>query len=234
MLWDKERHVPLQKKTWNEILVRDTVSDIFEKTIEAYNPDLLWPTAADEDANITCNKTLYNGALGTLWSLNEISLHLNRPLKNEGLDKHALIEIIYQKYMTEPDTLEIVPSYCVGETGILLHRYQLNVEEATAQRLFDVIESNIKNETLEMLWGSSGTMLAASFMFEWTKQEKWKQLFLRNVDYLIESLKKFISKGERIWTQDLYREKNKVYRCGSWIFRQHVCHLKRNRLDDRE
>ena len=69
--------------------------------------------------------------------------------------------------------------------------------------MYKVIKENIKNKTLEALWGAPGTMIGASYMYEWSEDEKWAELFVENASYLIEELKKSIEQGEVLWTQDI-------------------------------
>jgi hypothetical protein len=75
-------------------------------------------------------------------------------------------------------------SYLMGDAGILLLNWKLVPSLDLARQLFDAIEVNVNNPVREFMWGAPGTMLAALFMFEWTAEERWKDLFLRNSERL--------------------------------------------------
>ncbi len=98
-----------------------------------------------------------------------------------------LIGRVYQSYLAEPDTGEVVPSYYLGEAGILLVLWRLTRSHEAADRLFASIERNIPNPTNEALWAAPGTMVGAWHMFEWTGERRWHDLFLKNAERLWET-----------------------------------------------
>ena len=214
-LYDSDRHEELIPEQWNSAKVIEIVNDIFRRTLENFDADTFWPADAKEDASISSNKSIYFGAAGTLWALDQLSNYLNIPLPFDKLD---LIKTIHAKYLSEPDTEEVVPSFFLGESGILLLLYKYNLSKDTADRLFEVVQGNIRNVTLEALWGAPGTMIAASYMYEWTGESRWANLFLENARYLIDELKESVSRGELIWTQDMYGHKRRFIGAGHGYF----------------
>ena len=54
------------------------------------------------------------------------------------------------------------------------------------------------------MWGAPGTMLAALFMFESSGDERWKEVYVRNVGQLISELEKNEEHNCYVWTQDMY------------------------------
>lgn len=215
MLYDPERHEKLNYIDWNEEQVKVVIKDIFEKSLASFDSEHLWPTDSNEDADIACNKTMYYGAAGNLWALDQIALFLDLELP---FDKASLIQDIHKKYLVNPDTKEVIPSLFLGETGILLLDYRFSPSDEVEKRLFRIIKENIRNPTLEALWGAPGTMIAASYMYEWTKHENWKSLFLENAKYLIEELRECVSNDERIWTQDIFGKKIQYVGAGHGYF----------------
>ena len=187
MLYDPERHEKLKEVDWSEDRVKTVIKDIYKKSLKSFNRETLWPTDSNEDADIACNKTMYYGATGNLWALDQIAKFLNQQLP---FDKVSLIQDIHKKYLDDPDTKEVVPSLFLGETGILLLNYKYSPSDEIEIRLFKIIKDNIKNPTLEALWGAPGTMIAASYMYDWTNRDKWKNLLVENAEYLIQELKK--------------------------------------------
>ncbi len=67
-----------------------------------------------------------------------------------------------------------------------------------------VIDANADHRSLEMLWGSPGTMLVAMTMHEWTGEERWADLFRTDARRLLRTLLPAADAPCRIWTQDLY------------------------------
>jgi lantibiotic modifying enzyme len=146
-----------------------------------------------------------------LWSLIQMAEFLDEKLP---LDKVDLIEKIHAAYLETPDTKEVVPSLFLGEVGILLIQYKIDPSAKIEERLYNLIQDNIENPTLEALWGAPGTMIGASYMYEWSKDIKWADLFIENSNFLIKTLKESIAQGEKVWTQDMYGREVKYIGAG--------------------
>jgi hypothetical protein len=215
MIFDKERHEPILKLEWSEEKARDVIKDIYTKAISSFDSTNYWSKEVNEDSEVTSNKTVYYGAAGTLWALDQIADFADIKL---DLDKKTLIDDIYEKYISFPDTREVVPSIFLGESGILLIQYKYNPSKMIEDRLFKIIKENIQNVTLEPLWGASGTMLAASYMYGSLGSKKWADLFIENAVYLIDELKKSISREELTWTQDMYDQRVRYIGAGHGYF----------------
>src|SRR5205823_5246997 len=121
-------------------------------------PNGLWPAHPDEEGELPFNKSLYHGATGTLWSLCRLSAQLNRELP---FDPVKFVARIYQDYLATPDTGSVVPSYLLGECGILSLSQKLAPCQATLSRLRECVQGNTENPVNEALWGCPGTMLPA-------------------------------------------------------------------------
>lgn len=203
MLYDQDRHETICSIKWSEEKVRSTLIDIFDRTIQNFDPFNFWPKDPDEDSPTAVNKSIYFGAAGTLWALEKLSIFLKKDLP---FDKSILISSIYEQYISTPDTENIVPSFFLGEVGILLINYKYDPSFEIENRLFQIIKENIENPTIEALWGAPGTMLGASYMYEHTKDKKWLNLYLENVQFLLSTWHEDAEKGYSIWTQDLYNK----------------------------
>ena len=215
MIFDQDRHEPLLEATWNENLINEVIKDIFERTVSKYTEGDFWPTDPKEDSEASSNKSIYFGAAGALWALSNISNYLKTPLP---LNKVKIINNIHTKYLESPDTKNVVPSFFLGEVGILLVKYKYDPSQETEDRLYKLIKENIENKTLEALWGAPGTMLGASLMYDWLDDKKWANLFVDNARFLIDELKKSIEKDEVIWTQNMYKNKVKFVGAGHGYF----------------
>ena len=201
MLFDSEKHEKLSNIEWSKEKALECIQSIYSESLSSLDKDIFWPASKDEDADIESNKTVYFGAAGTIWALDIISSFINEKLP---FDKTQLINKVHKDYLLRPDTKEVVPSIFLGEVGILLVKYKFNPSKEIEDKIFVLVQSNIKNKTLEALWGAPGTMIAASFLYDQTKEDRWATLFLDNVKFLISKLKEEESKGELIWEQDMY------------------------------
>lgn len=203
MLFEPGRHEMLSAARWDAAQARQAIRAIVEDLEAVLTSDLFWPThPLDETARDPASyKSLYIGAAGTLWA--------TRYLANEGavkvrIEPGELIEDIYQSYLAVPDTGEVVPSYFLGEVGILLIAWRLTGSSELAERLHARIRQNIPNPTNEALWAAPGTMVAAWHMLEWTGESRWRELFLENVEQLWKTWLPSESADCHLWTQDLY------------------------------
>ncbi len=203
MLFEPDRHEPLQDLAWDPPRVHDAIRDIVADTEDAMQPDVSWPAhpldefRPDEPAQ----KSLYLGSAGVLLVLaylareGAVELRIRPP---------ELIAGVYDAYLAQPDTGEVVPSLFLGEAGILLLQWRLTRSRQSADRLFAAVERNIPNPTNEALWAAPGTMVAAWHMLQWTGEARWRELFLANVEQLWRTWQPSADAPCHLWTQDLY------------------------------
>lgn len=223
-----------EPKKWNPRIVEEAINQIYEYTLNNFDPKNYWPTHPDEDTDIEINKTFYNGACGTLWGLDQISKYQNSNLPISRVD---IINQIHSDYIFAPDTMQRDPSLFVGEVGILLTKYLFSPSQKVEDSLHELIDENIKNKTMEPLWGASGTMLAALYLYRKHGTEKWMTQYLKNSNFLIQELKRAIKNGDDLWTQDMYGQSKKFTGAGHGYFGNVFAILKGRDLlsnDDRE
>ncbi len=111
---------------------------------------------------------------------------------------------MHEAYLADPDTGEVVPSYYLGEVGILLVLWRLTGAREAADRLHAAIERNIPNPTNEALWAAPGTMVGAWHMLRWTGEQRWRDLFVENAEQLWRTWRRSPDAPCHLWTQDLY------------------------------
>lgn len=204
MLYQAERHESLQTSPWDEDRVRATIQAIATDTETHFSPETFWPIhPLDQDfpPPVPSYKCLYLGAAGVFWSLHYLSAVGAVSL---SLDPADYAQVVHDTYLHAPDTDQVVPSYYLGEVGILLIRWRLAPDKKVGDRLFHLIENNIPNPTNEAFWAAPGTMLGTLFMLEWTQEARWAELFQRNVEHLWTEWKPEPTCGCHLWTQDLY------------------------------
>lgn len=204
MLFEPERHEGLRDSAWDASRACAVVCSIVRDIERASVAEGHWPTHPLDDEGDTPEsgfKSLYLGSAGVLWTL----WYLQRVGAVELIgDPTISIQRAAATYRAEPDTGQVVPSYFLGEVGILLVLWLLTGSGLAADRLYESVKSNIHNPTNEALWAAPGTMVAAWHLWEATHEERWRDLFLENVEHLWQT---WIFESQvrcHLWTQDLY------------------------------
>ncbi len=204
MLFEPARHEALQAAAWDASRAHDAiraiVGDIEQHRLAAGQ----WPVhPLDEEGDTprTGFKSLYLGSAGVLWAL--------WYLQREGavalqIDVQADIQAAEALYQADPDTGQVVPSYYLGEAGILLVQWRLTGSRQAADRLYATVQSNIENPTNEALWAAPGTMLAAWHLWQASGEARWRDLFQDNARQLWRTWIYDTPAQCHLWTQDLY------------------------------
>lgn len=203
MLFEPARHEPLCELAWDASRAREAMRSIVRDLEANLGAEGVWSAhPLDEvEGPPTGQKSLYLGASGALWAIWFLEQEGAVTLRVRPSD---LINDAYESYLAEPDTGEVVPSYYLGEVGILLVLWRLTRSRESADRLFASIERNISNPTNEALWAAPGTMVGAWQMLSWTGEQRWRDLFLKNVEQLWKTWLPSEYAPCHLWTQDLY------------------------------
>jgi hypothetical protein len=180
MLYEPKRHETLPQIAWDERVARDVFSEILAETSERYDPQQFWPVHVRDEASGVL-KGLWFGAAGVVWALHYLSECGGAAGQVDCADAIARV---HAKFLAEEDPKIYAGSFLMGEIGILLVRWRIARERAVADRLFQLLQLNVEQTTDELMWGAPGGALAASFMWEWTGEERWRLVFLRKVDEL--------------------------------------------------
>ncbi len=200
-LVDPEAHEPLTETAWDAERARAAIAAIVAETEEAFDADELWPAhPLDEEPDeppLRRVASMYLGAAGVIWALDT--------LRQSGDAEHrrdwaGVATTLPERYRAEPDFPEegVVPSLWMGEAGILLVAHTLAPATWQEEQLLEAVHANVDNPTLEFMWGSPGTMLAAQVMFERTRDERWRAAWDESASRLWEEWR------DDLWQQDLY------------------------------
>lgn len=202
-LFDPARHEPLLDAEWNPSRARAAIRAIVADAEETLGPGITWPWHPLDEGRKPAppHKSLYLGSSGALWAMWYLQQAGAVTLRIKPDD---LIERVYQAYLAEPDTGEVVPSYFLGEVGMLLVHWRLTASPEAADRLWAAIARNIPNPANEALWAAPGTMVGALHMLGWTGEQRWRDLFLENVEQLWRTWLPSENAPCHLWTQDLY------------------------------
>ena len=204
MLSSSEAFEPLTDEPWDDERVRAAIRRLVARVDDAFDPVALWP--ADEwDAwqAPTPLKTLYVGAAGVLWALDDLRA---RGVAETRIDVAAAAEATLEAWRREPDFMAgaELPSrkeagFLSGASGILLVAWRLSGDAAAADGLYELVRTNVDNEADEVMWGAPGTLVAARRMLDWTGEERWRRACEESAEAL------WARRDERgLWTQRLY------------------------------
>ena len=202
--FDPGRHEPLCGDAWDAARARAALEAIVGEIEQARTGDAGWPVhPLDSEGDVPASgfKSLYLGSAGVLWALWYLQ---RRGAVRLTLDPGEGVRAACDAYRAAPDTGEVVPSYFLGEVGLLLVRGCLTGWPQVADELHESIRSNIANPTNEALWAAPGTMVAAWHVWEATREERWRDLFLDNVEQVWRTWLFDERLQCHLWTQDLY------------------------------
>jgi hypothetical protein len=159
------------------------------------------PLDAEGDRAPAPSATLYLGATGVIWALDDLARRRLARASDRFVPTLAALE---GRNLAEIEAShQGVESYLVGRSGVLLTHYRLRPSLQVADRLAQSIAANENNPTRELLWGAPGTMHVALAMHESTGEERWAELFRSSAKALEDAMIDGPA-GCRLWDQDLY------------------------------
>ncbi len=202
MLYDPGEHRELVGDRWSEGAARGAIERIASDAIGAYRgPERLWPNAA-EDLEGEADRpfrNVYFGAAGVAWSLDYLARHGVAPALP---DRRALAQRLHRDFLLAPELVSLAPppaaSLLFGESGILLAAEAILGDGSQLTAIEPAIVRNVDHPSLELCWGSPGTMVAALALWRATGQARWRDVWLESAERLLSEWR------ELIWTQDLY------------------------------
>ena len=205
MLFEPQRHETLTDIRWNPVTARSTIVAIAEDALARFSPRDLWPKhpldheEGDPSPPFTM---LYMGATGVIWSLAWLA---RAGVSEARHDFTSLLdELDARNFALVEPWGHGVESLLMGRAGILLLLHQLAPSPTIADRIAASIAANASHPSLELLWGSPGTMHAALTMHERTGDERWAALFRSDAKSLAASFAYVPEAHCHLWTQDLY------------------------------
>lgn len=163
-LFRPSEHEPLAAAQWDEARVEEAIRTIVADAEAAFD-GARWPFHPADEVDDGPN-AIYLGVAGMAWALHDLG--------STGWGD-AVVGAL-ERYRLEPDGGEewaYAPSYLGGECGIALVGYLLTRDAGLADRVHELVLANLDDEWNEMLWGASGSLLAAEAMLAWAGGERW-------------------------------------------------------------
>ena len=209
MLYRPDGYEPLAGE-WGEERARTGIRAIVADADAAFGAESLWPAHEwDSWQTPTPLKTLYVGAAGVVWALDELQ---RRGHAETAIDLPRAARETVEEWRREPDLMAGVelPStkesgLLSGEAGILLVAWRLTGDAELADDLYERVRENEQSEAEDVMWGTPGTLVAAQWMLEWTGDERWRDAWRASADALWSRRDE-----DGLWTQRLYGEEYKA------------------------
>lgn len=208
-----EKHILIDAQ-WHKNHAQRFIRTLFNDAEAIFRHHHFWPCHPAEDPPPDRGYVpwLYDGLAGISWAQIELSERGYGELQNDYLAplKTARIAAVDDlKNTTRFDNPgDYLAGLLIGEVGFSAPILRLGPDPKEAGRAIELISTNLRNEVLELLWGSPGSMLLLAGLIESGSVAKHhSQLLLKGVDYLQEQLIESPTHACRLWRQNLYNER---------------------------
>jgi len=205
MLYRREDFERLTDERWDAERARSGIREIVADTDDALRgPRLLWRADPwDRWKSGSRLKSVYVGAAGVLWALDHLRRRGHAETRLELADL-ALRTVELNRAKPDYPTGVDLPkppesALLTGETGILLVAYRIAPSRPLEKRLHARVRANVANEARELMWGTPGTLVAASRMLKWTGEARWRDAWDESAEALLACRDR-----DGLWTQRLY------------------------------
>ncbi|MBK7060301.1 MAG: LanC-like protein [Rubrivivax sp.] len=209
-LYDPARHEALMDAVWCDDAARAAITRICAAAEREFDEtEGGWLLHPNDDPPVPGARSVnaYWGATGVVWALRDLALQgAVLPVRDytswiEALPDRARLEAADEQHGTA--------SYLFGQGAPLLLAWQTTRRADFADRLHDLVRSNLHNPAHEPLWGNAGTLLAAIAMAEAAdlpaaERARWQALVHDGVQALLDDMVREPDDGHWLWRQDLY------------------------------
>jgi hypothetical protein len=213
VLYEPDRHEPLNATSWDPERVHAAIARIAQAAVAERRADGRWPAhpldVEKDDAGPWTG--LYLGAAGTVWGL--ATLH-RRGLADVPAELCSGARLVAAYRAAPDDRGEGPASLLLGETGVLLVQELLAPSGRGRALLLAHVRGNRDNPAQELLWGSPGTMLAAHVLHQHTSDEIWAAAWRESADRLWQTWERDDEIGCHLWTQELDGRRRRIVGAG--------------------
>jgi lantibiotic modifying enzyme len=204
-MFDQRRHYALKDIDWDRDMALETIRDIAYDAAHQIRQNRKLPRHPMDEYGVYSD--LYIGMAGVIWALEYLE---QKQIIETDLDFAALLEeqLSANENEFKSTSHSTNASYLFGELPILLLQFKSSRNNGIADKIFQSIEKNNTQPVRELMWGSAGSMLCANFMYLWTSEDRWKELFLIQAERMLKDWERIDGIGY-LWSPDLYGRKLK-------------------------
>lgn len=202
-LFDPDRHESLDAPAWDEHAARRAIERIGADACRDFGADGLWPAHARDIADV--RPSAQRDAAARPLQLHRVGAIAAPP--DFGAARADLLQANRRAIRRFTPT---TGSLLMGDAGILLLEWQHSRSESAAEELARSIADNLSHPTRELMWGASGSLVAALAMHGWTGETRWAELFRAGAAMLWQQLEYDPECDCQLWTQDLYGERSRL------------------------
>jgi lantibiotic modifying enzyme len=189
VLYTPSNHEPLTTSAWDEERARAGIVEIVRDAERSLPREGLWPLhPRDDEGDLPGGSTtLYVGAAGIVWALDELG---------SELDLAPVIERVVAAYLERPDFGERIASLWAGESGVRTVALRITRAAGHAERLLELVHENADHPANELVSGAPGTMLAARAAVGWTGDDRFVEAWRASAERLWD-----LWEPDGLWTQ---------------------------------
>lgn len=180
MLFDLTRHESLRESAWQAEQAMDAITAIVRDAEAACADERCWPLHAldrdEADPADHVGTCLYYGATGVIWALHHLQAVGAVTLQR---DHRPLLDDVFARnrdWLGREDTSSHA-SFLMGDTPIRLMRFLNNGDPEDERALSGLIAGHAEHPARELMWGAPGSLLAAWFLHEHTRDLRWADQF---------------------------------------------------------
>lgn len=212
MLYEPDRHEPIVQLPWDATRADAAIRRMVNRATALLISEGKWPVPKGEEDNWqkAPPATIYLGAMGILWTLSYLRQYLDTDITLIQRETSRLIcesfkQAEHAEFAGQDGSLS---SYLLGETGLLFVQSKLDPEQAAANwdRIYALAKANIRNPSMEPLWGGTGSIIPALFRLEAGAEDsdRWQRLLAMQCTFMRDSLEQHEGFDCPVWVQDLY------------------------------
>jgi lantibiotic modifying enzyme len=199
MNWNPDRHERLEAPAWSSVRAREALSALIDDVEDAWSEEEGWPAHPRDGMGPSSGQ--YVGTAGVVTGLRRMDDWTGRT------PRVALEEVVWH-LQRGAATDERHPSLLIGRTGRALAVYREVPTAENATRVLRSIQDNDGSTEHELMWGLAGTLMAALWMHQVTRDDRFAVAGRRQVRRLWAAWKRS-GGGPHTWVQALYGERQR-------------------------
>ncbi len=194
MNWNPDRHERLAAPDWSSYRAWDALSALVDEIEDAWSEGEGWPPHPRDGTGRSSGQ--YFGTAGVVTGLRRMYDWTGRT------SRVPLVDVV-RHIQRGASSGERHPSLLIGRTGRELATYRELPTTENAARVLNAIQDNDDSTEHELMWGLAGTLVAAVWMYQVTRDDRFADAGRHQVRRLWDAWEHSVG-GAHLWVQDLY------------------------------